>query len=266
MNRFAFDLGSGSLGWAVYGLEGVSNHPVELLDLGVRIFATGRDPQSKESNALGRRQPRQQRKQTDRRQKRRVELEERLVAHGLMPPKDQTASRAAFFALDPYFARDRAARGMADPYDLGRAIWHIARHRGFKSNRKTDRANEDEKGKIASASADLRRKLEDAGAPTYGAWLATRHQNGELVRVRPTGDGAQTAYDFYPTRAMLEAEFDYIWGCRPHATPNSPMRRAKLSAMRCSSSAHSSLSYPADAPFSQANTGCRNGTCWPRNS
>lgn len=211
MKRFAFDLGSGSLGWAVYSLDKYSRNPIDLIDLGVRIFATGRDPQSKESNALGRRQPRQQRKQIDRRQKRRIELEELLVAHGLMPPKVQTASRATFFALDPYSARDRAARGRVDPYDLGRAIWHISQHRGFKSNRKTDRANEDEKGKIASAAADLRRKLVDAGAPTYGAWLATRHEKGEPVRVRPTGAGAQTAYDFYPTRAMLEAEFDYIW-------------------------------------------------------
>ena len=211
MNRFAFDLGSGSLGWAVYGLDGVTSNPIDLLNLGVRIFPTGRDPQSKESNALGRRQPRQQRKQIDRRKKRQLELEECLMAHGLMPTRHQVEARNVFFALDPYIARERAARGKADPYDLGRAIWHISRHRGFKSNRKTDRANEDEKGKIASASADLRQKLVDAGAPTYGAWLATRHENGEPVRVRPTGDGAQTAYDFYPTRAMLEAEFDHIW-------------------------------------------------------
>ena len=211
MNRFAFDLGSGSLGWAVYGLDGGSNNPVELLDLGVRISPTGRDPQSKESNALGRRQPRQQRKQIDRRKKRQIELEACLVAHDLMPPKHQTEARNAFFAMDPYFARDHAARAKADPFDLGRAIWHIARHRGFKSNRKTDRANEEAKGKIASATADLRQKLVDVGAPTYGAWLATRHENGETVRVRPIGDGAQTAYDFYPTRAMLEAEFDHLW-------------------------------------------------------
>lgn len=233
MNRFAFDLGSGSLGWAVYRLDGVTNNPVDLHDLGVRIFPTGRDPQSKESNALGRRQPRQQRKQIDRRKKRQIELEECLVAHGLMPPRHETEARNDFFALDPYIARDRAARGKADPYDLGRAIWHISRHRGFKSNRKTDRANEDEQGKIASASADLRQKLVDAGAPTYGAWLATRKQNGEPVRVRPTGDGARTSYDFYPTRAMLEAEFDHIWRVQAayHANLSDEAREAVRDAV-----------------------------------
>ncbi len=211
MYRFAFDLGSGSLGWAVFELDADGSIPVALADLGVRVFPTGRDPQSKESNALGRRQPRQQRRQIDRRKKRRGELEARLVAAGLMPCASQTCARKKFFKADPYAARDRAARGKAELHDLGRAIWHMSKHRGFKSNRKADRTNEDDKGKIAKASAELRRMLVEQGAPTYGAWLSGRHERGEPVRVRPVGEGAKSAYDFYPTRAMLEDEFDHIW-------------------------------------------------------
>ncbi len=216
MYRFAFDLGSGSLGWAVIELDPDELDPkvmtpVALADLGVRVFPTGRDPQSRESNALGRRQPRQQRRQIDRRKKRRVELEARLVAAGLMPAAGETGGRAEFFAIDPYAARDRAARGKTELHDLGRAIWHMSRHRGFKSNRKADRTNEDDKGKIAEASARLRKMLADHGAPTYGAWLFGRHEREEPVRVRPVGEGAKSAYDFYPTREMLEDEFDHIW-------------------------------------------------------
>lgn len=212
MYRFAFDLGSGSLGWAVYRLDG-SNHIFGLVNLGARIFPTGRDPQSKESTAAGRRQPRQQRRQIDRRKDRRIQLEEHLVACGLMPPSD----RAAFFALDPYDTRGRAAAGKAVLHDLGRAIWHISKHRGFNSNRKTDRSNEDDSGKIASASAVLRQKLVDEGFATYGAWLASRHAQKQPVRVRPQAIGNETAYEFYPQRAMLEAEFDHIWGLQaPH--------------------------------------------------
>ena len=199
MYRFAFDLGSGSLGWAVFALDEGGSTPVALTDLGVRVFPSGRDPQSKESNALGRRQPRQQRRQIDRGKKRRVELEGRLVAAGLMPAATDKEARSAFFAIDPYEARGRAARGKAGLHDLGRAIWHMSKHRGFKSNRKADRTNEDDKGKIAKASA------------TYGAWLAGRRKRGEPVRVRPHGKGAELAYDFYPTRATLEDEFSRIW-------------------------------------------------------
>ena len=211
MYRFAFDLGSGSLGWAVFALDEGGSTPVALTDLGVRVFPSGRDPQSKESNALGRRQPRQQRRQIDCGKKRRKELEGRLVAAGLMPAATDKEARSAFFAIDPYEARGRAARGKAGLHTLGRAIWHMSKHRGFKSNRKADRTKEDDKGKIAKASATLREKLVDHGSPTYGTWLAGRRKRGEPVRVRPHGKGAELAYDFYPTRATLEDEFSHIW-------------------------------------------------------
>lgn len=88
MKRFAFDIGSGSLGWAVFQVDNAGRSPTELVDLGVRIFPTGRDPKSRESNAMWRRQPRQQRRQIDRRKKRRVEFEDRLEALSLMPLAD----------------------------------------------------------------------------------------------------------------------------------------------------------------------------------
>lgn len=225
MYRFAFDLGSGSLGWAVYKLDG-NNHICGLVNLGARIFPTGRDPQSKESTAAGRRQPRQQRRQIDRRIDRRTRLAGHLVEFGLMPPTE----RDGFFAIDPYEARARTATGKADLHDLGRAIWHMSKHRGFKSNRKTDRSNEDESGKIASASATLRKLLVDEGFATYGAWLASRHAKKQPVRVRPQASGTETAYEFYPQRAMLEAEFDYIWGIQ--AQHHSALTDAAKAAIR----------------------------------
>ncbi|TCP22194.1 CRISPR-associated Csn1 family endonuclease [Rhodovulum adriaticum] len=96
----------------------------------------------------------------------------------------------------------------------------MSKHRGFKSNRKANRTNEDDAGKIADAAKALREKLADTGAPTYGAWLAERHGNGDPVRIRPAGEGAKISYDFYPTRAMLEAEFDHIWRMQARHHPN----------------------------------------------
>ncbi len=216
MYRFAFDLGSGSLGWAVFKLN-ERQKPTQLVDMGVRIFPTGRDPKSKESNAAGRRQPRQQRRQIDRRKKRRQRLEEQLVSAGLMPARDRPEERAAFFAIDPYQARQRVAQEKCSLYELGRAIWHISKHRGFRSNRKTDRANEEESGKIAPAAAQLRERLAQEGAPTYGVWLARRHMAGKPVRIHLGND---KGYDFYPTRQMLEDEFDHIWRVQARHHPN----------------------------------------------
>ena len=228
-HRFAFDLGSGSLGWAVYELAPSSSgkpRPTKLVDLGVRIFPTGRDPQSRESKASGRRQPRQMRRQLYRRKKRRGEVEGKLVRHGLMPPKSNHEQREAFFAISPYKARSKAAQGEAELYELGRAIWHMSKHRGFKSNRKTDRANEEDSGKIAEGSKQLRQALTDETAATYGDWLAKRHAKGDLVRVRLVGAGAKASYDFYPLRDMLEDEFTRIWNTQAqhHSHLNDAMK------------------------------------------
>ncbi len=86
----------------------------------------------------------------------------------------------------------------------------MSKHRGFKSNRKTDKP-EDDTGLIKSASLALRQKLRTEGHPTYGAYLWARLQAGQGVRVRAKGENADKHYDFYPTRDMLLDEFDVIW-------------------------------------------------------
>lgn len=213
MYRFAFDLGSGSIGWAVYRLSEDGTSPVDLCDMGVRTFQTGRDPVSKASNAEGRRLPRQQRRQIDRRKKRSREVEEKLVSAGLMPAKDQIDARKEFFQIDPYCARKRAAKGPTSLHDLGRAIWHISKHRGFKSNRKTDRTNTEKvkTGKIASGIKRMNSMLSNSDMnDTYGTWLASRKEDGKTVRIRATGTDTE-AFDYFPERQMLEEEFEFIW-------------------------------------------------------
>lgn len=207
MYRFAFDLGTNSLGWAVYSLD-EKMHPAALARLGVRIFPNGRDPQSKESNAAGRRIPRGARRRQDRSLGRRKRLLDDLIGFGLLP--SDTDARSAVFDTSPIETRARAAREPVALEQLGRALWHISKHRGFRSNRRADR-DVDEKGKIAIASAALLERLRADGHPTYGTFLNARLARGEGTRIRPTGDGAKLSYEFYPTRALLEAEFDHIW-------------------------------------------------------
>ena len=143
MYRFAFDIGASSIGWAVYRLDG-TGRLTELRRLGVRIFPTGRQPQSRESNAAARRGPRQQRRQIDRRISRRRELLEKLTSFGVWPanglldtadwPREKLAdyglmenraSGSDVHDLDPYTARARAATQRVELPELARAIWHI---------------------------------------------------------------------------------------------------------------------------------------------
>jgi len=234
--RFAFDLGTTSVGWAVFELDERTGKPSALArfnkkgvetkhsPLGVRIFQDGRDPQSRESNAAGRQLPRSQRRGQDRKLKRRSRLLADLVAADLLSPagaerdklfkcnhKKQTCVDAdPKNCTNPYRLRARAAQEQVALHELGRAFWHISKHRGFKSNRKTDNP-EDDTGLIKSASLALREKLRAEGHPTYGAYLWARLQDGQGVRVRARGENADKHYDFYPTRDMLEDEFDVIW-------------------------------------------------------
>ncbi|KPP98820.1 MAG: subtype II CRISPR-associated protein Cas9/Csn1, subtype II/NMEMI [Rhodobacteraceae bacterium HLUCCA12] len=223
MHRFAFDLGTNSIGWAVYRLA-ADMLPASLERTGVRIFPNGRDPQSKESNAAGRRTPRGARRRQDRSLGRRKRLLDDLIKFGLLP--SDAESRKEVFAANPHEARAKAARDQVELYELGRALWHISKHRGFKSNRRAENDG-DEKSKIAIASAALLKRLRSEGHPTYGDFLHARLARGEGTRIRPTGEGAKLSYAFYPTRDLLEGEFDHIWVTQAafHPSLTEDMRR-----------------------------------------
>lgn len=224
--RFAFDLGTNSLGFAIWrtgvdpnGAFG-DDAPLELLWTGVRLFKDGRNPKDQQSLATMRRVPKQARKRRDRFVLRRADLTTALVHAGLMP--SGPSERKALEALDPYALRAAALDRALAPYEIGRAIFHLNQRRGFKSNRKTDKADKD-KGKIATASEKLRQALRERNCRTFGEFLWTRHRgrghdprkvrdpDRQSTRIRLEGAGAKALYEFYPTRDMIREEFDAIW-------------------------------------------------------
>ncbi|MBI0141244.1 hypothetical protein H3U94_10225 [Bartonella sp. W8125] len=52
--RFSFDIGTNSIGWAVFQLND-KREAVKILNAGARIFSDGRDPQSGDPLAVRRR-------------------------------------------------------------------------------------------------------------------------------------------------------------------------------------------------------------------
>lgn len=94
-----------------------------------------------------------------------------LVAYGLMPTDKK--ERKNLENLDPYDLRAKGLDEALPPHHFGRAIFHLNQRRGFKSNRKADRSNEDpEKGKIASGTEALNEAMEAEDARTFGEFLA----------------------------------------------------------------------------------------------
>ena len=190
MRRFAFDIGTNSIGWCVLDPAGKS-----IVDAGVRLFSDSRDPQSRQSLAADRRVARAMRRQRDRRLDRNARLLDALVRHGLMPQDDD--ARKALEALDPYALRANALDAALPPYHLGRVLFHLAQRRGFRSNRKTDR--EDETGVVTEGIAELRRRMAASGARTLGEYLYRRRIRGNPAR------------RIYLDRALVRSEFDAIW-------------------------------------------------------
>lgn len=205
--RLGLDIGTNSIGWCLYELN-KDDEIVRLMRMGVRIFPDGRDPKTRTSLAVERRLKRQQRRQRERTVQRRHGFLNELIRAGLLPAQEE--ERKALVRLDPYELRSQALDHALPIPHLARALYHLARKRGFKSSRKDLGGGKDakESGKIAEGRTQLKTKIASEGCRTVGEWLWRRHQERRPVLARPSNQGA---YEFYPDRGLVLDEFDAIW-------------------------------------------------------
>lgn len=222
--RLALDLGTTSIGWAILRLND-GNEPYAIPKAGVRIFSDGRNPKDGSSLAVTRREARSARKRRDRLLQRKGKMMQALIDLGFFP-KDKTA-RQRLTLLNPHELRAKGLDEALKPEEFARALFHINQRRGFKSNRKTDKKNNDS-GALKTAVKKLHETLENANVKTVGEWLYQRHQAGETVRARfrqskiTTEEGKTKtlkSYDLYIDRAMIEAEFDALWAAQASFNP-----------------------------------------------
>lgn len=229
--RLGLDIGANSIGWWLYETDSVEANAriTGVIGGGVRVFSDGRDPQSGASLAVDRRTARAMRRRRDRYLRRRATLMKVLADAGLMPA--DPAEAKTLEVLDPYALRATGLDEALPLTHLGRALFHINQRRGFKSNRKTDRGD-NESGKIKDATARLEQAMMADGARAYGEFLHMRRQRATDPRNVPTvrtrlsvakrdgPDGKEEAgYDFYPDRSHLEEEFHKLWAAQAHHHP-----------------------------------------------
>lgn len=224
--RLALDLGSTSLGWAMIRL----NHddppaPIAVIKAGVRIFSDGRNPKDGSSLAVTRREARTMRRRRDRLLKRKERMTKTLTEHGFFPTEE--AQRKALVTLNPYALRAKGLDQTLMPAEFARALFHINQRRGFKSNRKTDKKDNDS-GALKQAISKLRAAMAEENCRTVGEWLHKRDMAGQTVRARyrqtkVTKDDGKTridkSYDLYIDRAMIEVEFDTLWAKQSSLNP-----------------------------------------------
>lgn len=216
--RLALNLGTASLGWAMIRLN-ANCQPCAVIKAGARIFPTGisREKSNNTSLAAIRRAARSIRRCRDRLLKRKAAMIRCLIEHNFFPKNEP--QRKALETLNPYYLRAKGLDEMLSAAEFGRALFHINLRRGFKSNRKTDKKDNDS-GALKTAINKVRTTLTDKNCRTIGEWLYQRHEAGRTVRARYrqnkiTGEDGKTkiekSYDLYIDRAMIETEFEALW-------------------------------------------------------
>jgi len=202
------DLGPNSLGWSA--LPGNQEGNNGIIGAGVRAFEEGMDLENNgkgKSRGAERREARGRRRMLERTARRLRRLAVLLQKAGLLPEgdiKDSFQRHLLLTELDkkldnPYRLRARALDQKLEPFELGRAIYHLAQRRGFKSNRKSAPKDEKESGKVNKSIGELQTKINGSGARTLGEYLAGLDGRKEKVR------------RIYTSRQMYENEFEKIW-------------------------------------------------------
>lgn len=222
--RLALDLGSTSLGWAMVRLDS-EGRPCAVIKAGSRIFSDGRNPKDGSSLAVTRRAARAMRRRRDRLLKRKQRMMDALVRLGFFPA--DTTERKALETLNPYTLRAKGLDEALTPAQFARALFHINQRRGFKSNRKTDK-KENDSGALKTAIKKLHELLQAENCRTVGEWLNKRNETKQTVRARYRQektlreDGKTKIdkyYDLYIDRAMIEHEFDVLWSKQAELNP-----------------------------------------------
>ncbi len=210
--RLGIDLGSTSLGWCVLELDADKN-PIGILDMGVRIFPDGRNAKSKEPLSVARRGYRGQRRNLDRYLLRLKTLVSYFLSEGFLP--EDAEARKALFMLNPLELRSKALDTPLTSGEFARAIIHLSKRRGFRSNRKIQ---SDKATAYTEAINNLKAGLEASQARSLGEYLWQKYQKNpagmehhrQPIKFRYDKKTTETE-PIFPLRSMVEDEFNAIW-------------------------------------------------------
>lgn len=228
------DTGTNSIGWAVIDRFG---DQCSLIDSGVHIFTEGvKEEQGKEvSKAAERTSYRAMRRGFYRRKLRKIRLLRILSKLGWCPAlspellsqwrlKKVYPATPEFMqwletdddnTITPYRYRVICLHEKLDltqelqRYILGRALYHIAQRRGFRSNRK-DQSNDDEKGKVKEAISGLSQKIKDEGCEYLAEYFEKLYKEGKRIRNQYTSRDNHYVEEFHAICRRQELDEDTV--------------------------------------------------------
>ena len=220
MRILGLDIGTTSIGFALIDID-KPREAGNIVRLGVRIFPEARDPDGTPLNQQ-RRAKRMMRRQLRRRRNRRRSLNELLASSGLLPAFGGDQWRMAMMA-DPYALRAKGLQEALTPFELGRALYHLAKRRHFKErdlaeigenetvpdSDGSDPAKTGKKVRAAakSAEADDEAKSSEARKHLVAALTASGQTLGQTLAARPVDAKRRGEH---ATRAIVQEEFSRL--------------------------------------------------------
>lgn len=227
------DVGVGSIGWGLVKIKEeeysdentngttVTKHRIvdgKIIDCGVRAFQAPQDRQKK-SLALQRGNARRSRKTTRRKAQRlkqfiKLAKEFNLISNKfdrdaiLKPKKGDKESN-----WDIWTIRKEALERKLSDTDFFRALYHVAKHRGFFFHTKAEEIQKEDKkpetGKAKAGLSRIRKKLEGENWETVGQMFCEefKQSNKENKRKR----NAQDKYENSIHRSLLKEEIEIIF-------------------------------------------------------
>ncbi len=168
--------------------------------MGSHIFDAAEHPKDGSSLALPRREARGLRRIISRRNLRKNSLLKLLQSHSIA----DTDKIKEHYKLSPWELRKDGLYRKLNDLEFCKAMYHIAKHRGFKSNRKEIAKSKDknEDGKINKGITELQEKFKNSQAKTIGAYLSLQ----TAKKRNKDGDYSHTV-----TRDMIEDELTKLF-------------------------------------------------------
>jgi len=158
------DIGIASVGAALLGKK-------RIIGLHVRTFDRAETAKEGESLNKIRRDSRLTRRRLQRWSHRLLRLRRLLKRHDLITTTDTSALPSSF---SPWELRAKGLDRKLDPSEWATVLYHLVKHRGFHSNRKSEIKTDEKSGEMLSGVNQNRQLLEQSGLRTMGE-LAARH-------------------------------------------------------------------------------------------
>ena len=153
------DCGITSVGYAVLELDS-NEEPCRIISLGSRVFPAAENPKDGSSLALPRREKRGQRRRIRRKRHRNERIRNLIVSSGILTQEELNKLFEGKGLSDIYQIRYEALSRKLTNQEFARVLIHLSQRRGFKSNRKNVKENDDE-GKLLSAVTENSKLLEN---------------------------------------------------------------------------------------------------------